>query len=40
MFGKAFAADERRLSEAAELYRSLGYEVNLEPAVFDKTSDG
>lgn len=33
------AADEPRLSEAVELYKSLGYEVRLEPALFDKTSE-
>jgi len=32
-------ADEPRLSEAVELYESLGYEVKLEPVVFDGTSE-
>ena len=36
---RQFVADEPRLSEAVELYKSLGYEVRLEPAVFDKTSE-
>lgn len=30
---RRFVADELRLSEAVELYKSLGYEVRLEPAV-------
>lgn len=30
---RQFTASEPRLSEAVELYRSLGYEVRLEPAV-------
>ena len=29
---RQFIADEPRLSEAVELYESLGYEVHLEPA--------
>lgn len=33
---RQFTADEPRLSEAVELYRSLGYEVRLEPAEFDE----
>ena len=28
---RQFTTDEPRLSEAVELYRSLGYEVHLEP---------
>jgi len=36
---RRFVADEPRLSEAVELYKSLGYEVILEPAVFDETSE-
>ncbi len=36
---RRFVADEPRLSEAVELYKSLGYEVRLEPAVFDETSE-
>lgn len=36
---RRFVADEPRLSEAAELYKSLGYEVRLEPAAFDETSE-
>ena len=36
---RRFVADELRLSEAVELYKSLGYEVRLEPAVFDETSE-
>ena len=33
---RQFTTDDPRLSEAVELYKSLGYEVRLEPAVFDK----
>ena len=33
---RRFVADEARLGEAVELYESLGYEVRLEPAVFDE----
>lgn len=36
---KQFTTDEPRLSEAVELYKSLGYEVRLEPASFDETSE-
>jgi hypothetical protein len=32
---RQFTTDEPRLSEAVELYRSLGFEVHLEPATFD-----
>jgi hypothetical protein len=33
---RQFTTDEPRLSEAVELYRSLGYEVHLEPATFNE----
>ena len=36
---RQFVADEPRLSEAVELYKSIGYEVRLEPPVFDQTSE-
>jgi len=36
---RRFLTDEPRLSEAVELYKSLGYEVRMEPAVFDETSE-
>jgi hypothetical protein len=36
---RRFVTDEPRLSEAIELYKSLGYEVRLEPAVFDEMSE-
>jgi len=36
---RRFVADEPRLSEAVELYKSLGYEVRLEPAIFDEMSE-
>lgn len=36
---RRFVTDEPRLSEAVELYESIGYEVRLEPAVFDETSE-
>lgn len=36
---KQFTTDEPRLSEAVELYESLGYEVRLEPAAFNETSE-
>lgn len=36
---RQFVADESRLSEAVELYESIGYKVRLEPAIFDKTSE-
>jgi len=36
---RQFTTDEPRLSEAVELYRSLGYEVLLEPAMFDEENE-
>ncbi|MCS7114936.1 MAG: hypothetical protein RMJ15_06685 [Nitrososphaerota archaeon] len=36
---RRFVADEPRLSEAVELYKSLGYEVRLEPAAFDEAPE-
>jgi DNA-directed RNA polymerase subunit F len=36
---RQFVADEPRLSEAVELYEKLGYDVKLEPAVFDEQSE-
>ncbi|MFQ6074449.1 MAG: hypothetical protein ACE5KC_04435 [Candidatus Bathyarchaeia archaeon] len=36
---RQFTTDEPRLSEAVELYRSLGYEVRLEPAVFNEENE-
>ncbi len=36
---RQFTADEPRLSEAVELYRSLGYEVHLEPATFNEENE-
>ena len=36
---KQFTTDEPRLSEAVELYKSLGYEVRLEKAVFNKDNE-
>ncbi|MGQ9506454.1 MAG: hypothetical protein ACUVTB_01185 [Candidatus Bathycorpusculaceae bacterium] len=36
---EGFVAEEPRLSEAVELYKSLGYEVRLEPPVFEETSE-
>ena len=36
---RRFAADEPRLSEAVELYKSLGYEVRLEPATIDNVGE-
>jgi hypothetical protein len=36
---RQFTTDEPRLSEAVELYRSLGYEVHLEPASFDEENE-
>ncbi len=36
---RQFTTDEPRLSEAVELYRSLGYEVHLEPAAFSKENE-
>jgi len=35
---RQFVTDEPRLSEAVELYRSLGYEVRLEQASFDEVN--
>ena len=36
---KQFTTDEPRLSEVVELYKSLGYEVRLEKAVFNKDNE-
>jgi hypothetical protein len=36
---RQFTTDEPRLSEAVELYRSLGYEVRLEPAEFNRENE-
>jgi hypothetical protein len=36
---RQFTVDEPRLSEAIELYKSLGFEVHLEPMVPDKNSE-
>ena len=36
---RQFMADEPRLSEAVELYKSLGFEVHLEPVVPDESSE-
>ncbi len=36
---RRFTADEPRLSEAVELYRSLGYEVHLTPAEFKEENE-
>jgi hypothetical protein len=36
---RRFVTDEPRLSEVVELYKSIGYEVRLEPAVFDQISE-
>ena len=36
---KQFTTDEPRLSESVELYKSLGYEVRLEEAVFNKDNE-
>jgi hypothetical protein len=36
---RQFTTDEPRLSEAVELYRSLGYDVRLEPAEFNAESE-
>jgi len=36
---RCFTSDEPRLSEAVELYKSLGYEVRLEPASFDEANE-
>jgi len=35
---RQFVTDEPRLSEAIELYQSLGYEVHLEPATLDEVN--
>ena len=35
---RRFVADEPRLREIVELYKSIGYEVRLMPAVFDQIS--
>jgi hypothetical protein len=37
---RQFAADEPRLSEAVELYDSLGLEVHLEPVTPDESVEG
>jgi hypothetical protein len=36
---RQFTADEPRLSEAVEMYKSLGFEVHLEPMVPDENSE-
>jgi hypothetical protein len=36
---RQFTADEPRLSEAIEMYKSLGFEVRLEPVVPDESSE-
>lgn len=36
---RRFVAVEPRLSEAVELYKSLGYEVRLEPATIDNVGE-
>ena len=36
---RQFTTDEPRLSEAVELYESLGYEVHLEPVSFNEASE-
>lgn len=36
---RQFTADEPRLSEAVELYESLGLEVHLEPVTPDKSAE-
>lgn len=35
---RQFVTDEPRLSEAVELYKSIGYEVRLEEASFDEVN--
>ncbi len=35
---RRFVADEPRLSEAVQLYESLGYEVRFEPVALDETN--
>ena len=36
---RQFTADEPRLSEAVEMYKSLGFQVHLEPMVPDENSE-
>jgi hypothetical protein len=36
---RQFMVDEPRLSEAVEMYKSLGFQVHLEPAVPDEDSE-
>jgi hypothetical protein len=36
---RRFTIDEPRLSEVIDLYRSLGYEVHLEPAMFNERNE-
>ncbi len=36
---RQFTADEPRLSEAVELYESLGLEVHLEPVTLDESAE-
>lgn len=36
---RQFIADEPRLSEAVELYKSLGYEVRLQPITREEMND-
>ena len=36
---RQFTADEPRLSEAVELYESLGFEVHLEPVTPDESAE-
>ena len=36
---RRFTTDEPRLSEVVDLYRSLGYEVHLEPAIFNEANE-
>lgn len=36
---RQFVAGEPRLTEAVEVYKSLGYEVRLEPPFLDKASE-
>jgi len=36
---RQFITDEPRLSEAVELYQSLGYEVHLEPAASNEENE-
>ena len=36
---RRFVVDEPRLSEAVKLYKSIGYEIKLEPAVFDQINE-